>query len=585
MPLVLPRRLRWDAAAQQVVAANDANTSGLASAPVDDSLYVVDSTAALLRNLKRPVAVLCVAGPSRSGKSFILNDVLGRADAFELGHTGNAKTMGIWLWSHPFKSTAMRPDGTQLDVDVLLLDTEGIEHLNAAARHDNSIFVLSMLLSSLFVFNQLGTPKAEHFERLELVANLTQSISVREGVQNASDELKRVLPAFVWLVRDAVLDTTGARSMRDEFVALHAAAMARDSNSTGARAFTMLFTDFPSFHAYGLPPPSEEDEVMHNLDNPAYRDRISKTFLQEATVFKSQLLRWLQPKCAVDRSGQLQATVSGAQLEALLRAYVDALSQGAIPDVGTAWQRALTHSLSVARDAGTAAFAAHVATAAQQRQPCLEADEVRAVHEAAVHAAELAFECQTTKGISDTVLRPELVSFRASLGVLAADAMSAEPADSVADRFARQNAQLSREYCDVALEQTLDTEMLRVTQRVFQADQPVLTEPQFSAELDQVRRACEHAARGPARATCMAALVVRLERDAQMLHDALVQRRQQADNIAKGQSQADAALAEQLATAQAAMQAQTDQALKRFAERQSALLARTKQLAAERAAI
>ena len=42
------------------------------------------------------------------------------------------------------------------DVDALLLDTEGLNSTDRALETDVKVFALSILLSSVFIFNQIG---------------------------------------------------------------------------------------------------------------------------------------------------------------------------------------------------------------------------------------------------------------------------------------------------------------------------------------------------------------------------------------------------------------------------------------------
>ena len=65
-----------------------------------------------------PVVVVAVVGAYRTGKSFLLNRLMGRQAGFPLGSTVQSKTKGIWGWisRHP-----RLPDRL-----LLLLDTEGL---------------------------------------------------------------------------------------------------------------------------------------------------------------------------------------------------------------------------------------------------------------------------------------------------------------------------------------------------------------------------------------------------------------------------------------------------------------------------
>jgi hypothetical protein len=55
---------------------------------------------AFLESLEGPVAPVVVIGPYRSGKSFLLNSLLGVSceEGFGVGHTRETQTLGVWLW-------------------------------------------------------------------------------------------------------------------------------------------------------------------------------------------------------------------------------------------------------------------------------------------------------------------------------------------------------------------------------------------------------------------------------------------------------------------------------------------------------
>lgn len=61
-----------------------------------------------------------------------------------------------------------------------------------------------MLLSSLFVYNQMGGIDEASLDRLSLVTEMTKHIRVRASGSDAS-ELGEFTPSFMWLLRDFYL--------------------------------------------------------------------------------------------------------------------------------------------------------------------------------------------------------------------------------------------------------------------------------------------------------------------------------------------------------------------------------------------
>jgi hypothetical protein len=59
---------------------------------------VCEDAVALLRGIRTPVGVVAVAGRARTGKSFILNQLLGRAAGFRLAHSHRCALLATGMW-------------------------------------------------------------------------------------------------------------------------------------------------------------------------------------------------------------------------------------------------------------------------------------------------------------------------------------------------------------------------------------------------------------------------------------------------------------------------------------------------------
>ena len=64
------------------------------------------------------IGVICIAGPYRTGKSFLLNRFAGNQKGFEIGMSTNPCTKGIWIWGSPLQISN--------DFSIILMDTEGL---------------------------------------------------------------------------------------------------------------------------------------------------------------------------------------------------------------------------------------------------------------------------------------------------------------------------------------------------------------------------------------------------------------------------------------------------------------------------
>ena len=61
-------------------------------------LEIVVENVRHLHHINSAVAVVAVVGKFHSGKSFLLNQLMGKQDGFGIGPYVRPQTMGIWMW-------------------------------------------------------------------------------------------------------------------------------------------------------------------------------------------------------------------------------------------------------------------------------------------------------------------------------------------------------------------------------------------------------------------------------------------------------------------------------------------------------
>lgn len=293
------------------------------------------------------------------------------------------------MWSTPVLQTAL--DGSPYH--LIFLDTEGIDAFDQTGQYSTQIFTLAVLLSSFFIFNQLGGIDEAALDRLSLVTEMTKHVRMRSGGhggeserEDANKELASFTPAFLWLLRDFYLklEEDGKTITPGDYLESALRPLSTVDGNTSVKARNdireSIKTLFPDRDCFSLVRPvSEEDELMRLDAMPP--EGLRPEFKKGMEQLTALILRKAQPK----RLGT--QVLTGPVLAGLASAYVAAINSGAVPSIASAWQGVAEAESRRAADAAQAAWS--VAFRPEQ----LTADEaaLNGAHQLALAIGQRAF--------------------------------------------------------------------------------------------------------------------------------------------------------------------------------------------------
>ena len=165
----------------------------------------------LSKEENKQIGILSLVGKYRTGKSFLLNRVLiekKSSKGFEVAPTIKPCTKGIWLWASPL---IISNNYSNTPFPAYLIDTEGLGAYDEEINHDSKIFLIAILISSLFIYNSFGTIDEVALNNLSLILNLSKSLKIRNNSNslNANDndeeEMAKYFPSLLWILRDFAL--------------------------------------------------------------------------------------------------------------------------------------------------------------------------------------------------------------------------------------------------------------------------------------------------------------------------------------------------------------------------------------------
>nr|CAB3452129.1 unnamed protein product [Digitaria exilis] len=247
-----------------------------------------------IRRIKTPIAAVSVIGPYRSGKSFLLNQLLSLScdKGFGVGHMRDTKTKGIWVWGTP----------VELDIDgsivsVLYLDTEGFESVGKSNVYDDRIFALATVLSSVLVYNLPETGQDVAFEPAKLLWLIQRDFLQGKSVQQMVDEALQRVP-----------NNNGDKYI-DEINQIRDSLAVMGDNST----------------AFSLPQPHLRRTQLCDLED----QELDPLYLERRDQLKQIVSSMIKPKVVQGR------TLNGTEFVSFLGQILEALNKGEIPSTGS----------------------------------------------------------------------------------------------------------------------------------------------------------------------------------------------------------------------------------------------------------
>jgi len=291
------------------------------------SFEVVSETISKIMAIaKRKISLISVVGPYHSGKSFLLNALIGRTNVFSVGPKTSPETMGIWvcrtditLPSHP-------------DVEIWFIDSEGFFGPGVSETYDAKIFTLAMLLGDEFIYNTVKIIDSQAVGLLEMLARRAQLFRVRSGggqIDDSHHNLLQRLPHLTWVVEDFVQqDQPGGVSNSGWLESYLHASNFDEEEFTSNHRIPYLKKLFPSISVKSLFIPATTRQALADLSKVPY-DKLTEEFRSDLKDLKKFVV-----SDHLDKLGEYRSTGEFGQSVFFL---ARALSKGLFPELPSLW--------------------------------------------------------------------------------------------------------------------------------------------------------------------------------------------------------------------------------------------------------
>ena len=283
------------------------------------------------------IGIISLVGKYRTGKSFLLNRVLlnlKQNPGFGVGPTFKPCTKGIWIWSDPLMVSNIH---CKNPFPVFLIDTEGLGAYDEEINHDSKIFLIAILISSLFIFNSFGAIDENAINSLSFVLNLSKNLKIKSvNKEDKEDELAEYFPTLLWLLRDFSLkleDKDGNTITEKQYLenALEDLAGTSDMIEEKNRVRNLIKSYFKEKDLFVMVRPVEEECDLQNLQN-LPDEKLRKEFLEQAKFFRNKVMKKIKPKVFKKKN------LNGFMLVELVQSILDSINNGSIPVIENSWK-------------------------------------------------------------------------------------------------------------------------------------------------------------------------------------------------------------------------------------------------------
>ena len=305
----------------------------------ENGKFVINEEAKKLLSQKSNdnLGIISLVGKYRTGKSFLLNRVILERNknlGFGVAPTIRPCTKGIWIWSDPLIINNVHNPGP---FPAYLIDTEGLGAYDEEINHDSKIFLIAVLISSLFIYNSFGAIDENQVSNLSFVLDLSKTIKIKSvQIEDNEEELAKYFPTLLWLLRDFSLkleDKNGNVITEKQYLenALRELSGLTNSIEEKNRIRNLIRAYFPERDCFVMVRPTENEEDLQNLQN-LPDNKFRKEFLEQSKIFKNKVFKKTKPKRLNGKA------LTGAMLVEFVQNIIDSINAGCIPVIEDSWR-------------------------------------------------------------------------------------------------------------------------------------------------------------------------------------------------------------------------------------------------------
>ncbi|EDQ90984.1 uncharacterized protein MONBRDRAFT_20202 [Monosiga brevicollis MX1] len=325
-----------------------------------------------------PVAVVSLAGPFRTGKSFMLNFFLRyledpvnwqlkHSDVVEGGfrwrHGVERDTTGVWMWNKPF--VRKLPSGRE--IAIVLIDTQGTFDKHMSMDQNTRIFAFNALISSMQIYNIKEKISEDILQQMHLFTEFGAMIGRQQSTERPFQELKFLVRD--WEFEDYPAGAEGGQAYLDSILAT-----SEDQPEELREVREWLRGCYEDISCFLLPDPGKK---VKKSEFAGQLDLLEEDFREHLDVFVPSVLK--DDALLVKRVAGEEVTCRG--LRAFLEAYVAAFNDGELPEIKSIMKATADATLQVISSRAFETYEAQMRDVVGPSKPFVNTETLSQSHE------------------------------------------------------------------------------------------------------------------------------------------------------------------------------------------------------------
>jgi len=238
------------------------------------------------------------------------------------------------MWSKPI---LVENNHSKEKFYTFFIDTEGLGAYDEEINHDSKIFLVAVLISSLFILNSFGNIDENAINSLSFIINLSKTIKLKQNSDGDNPEdLSIYFPSLLWLLRDFSLkleDTHGNVITAKQYLenALQLQKGSSEIIEEKNKIRKLINSYFKERDCFSMVRPIENEKDLQNLQS-LDNSLIRREFLEQAETLRNKVFKKVKPKMFNNK------LLTGSMLIELLDNIIDSINKGAVPVIENSWK-------------------------------------------------------------------------------------------------------------------------------------------------------------------------------------------------------------------------------------------------------